>query len=170
MQQLNITISYVRVLNPLTINIFNFKYYKTGVCVRLMTLGKWSKQSRKTSPLIDIIEWWSGHFHSQGYCRSNVVNRLYPRLGIQVKSQSFQTVTYWLLASCFLLQSVQKWMILSFIHTHYIHVNSLILQMSRSCVLYLDAGFAEALVTSQQPGRYQIQVASLSQNKLLLKY
>ena len=167
MQQLNITISYVRVLNPLTINIFNFKYYKTGVCVRLMTLGKWSKQSRKTSPLIDIIEWWSGHFHSQGYCRSNVVNRLYPRLGIQVKNPSFQTVTYWLLASCFLLQSVQKWMILSFIHTHYIHVNSLILQMSRSCVLYLDA---EALVTSQQPGRYQIQVASLSQNKLLLNY
>ena len=58
-------------------------------------------------------------------------------------------------------------MILSFIHTHYIHVNSLILQMSRSCVLYLDA---EALVTSQQPGRNRIQVASLSQNKLLLKY
>ena len=52
-------------------------------------------------------------------------------------------------------------MILSFIHTHYIHVNSLILQMSRSCVLYLDAGFAEALVTSQQPGRNRIQVASL---------
>ena len=44
------------------------------------------------------------------------------------------------------------------------------LEMSRSCVLYLDAGFSEALVTSQQPGHYRIQVASLNQNKLLLKY
>ena len=52
--------------NDPSIYVFYF-YHKTGDCVRLMIPRKWSKQSPKTSPLIEIIEQWLGHFHFRGY-------------------------------------------------------------------------------------------------------
>ena len=62
--------------NDPSLDVFYF-YHKTVDWVRLMISRKWSKQSPKTSPLIEIIEQWIGHFHFRGYCRSNVMHRIY---------------------------------------------------------------------------------------------